>query len=146
MPALEIINSLYQQEPFNHRHHGLFSSAPLEDWFYVVIIQKKISSSKKEVVFKKDSLILIWSSYRFTCPHCNRKFRHPTHFKEHVKKHGEVHISSHYPFYKNFFLSLLFHDFFFLPGCSVPVQLLPRLPLDPESVQEAPEGRNIIRK
>ena len=28
--------------------------------------------------------------YRFTCPHCNRKFRHPTHFKEHVKKHGEV--------------------------------------------------------
>ena len=27
---------------------------------------------------------------RFTCPHCNRKFRHPTHFKEHVKKHGEV--------------------------------------------------------
>ena len=26
------------------------------------------------------------------------------------------------------------------------MQLLPRLPLDPESVQEAPEGRNIMKK
>ena len=27
---------------------------------------------------------------RFTCPHCNRKFRHPFHFKDHVAKHGDV--------------------------------------------------------
>ena len=27
---------------------------------------------------------------RFTCPKCNRKFRHPTHYKEHLVKHGDV--------------------------------------------------------
>ena len=36
--------------------------------------------------------------FRFTCPHCNRKFRHPTHFKEHVKKHGEVSPEHFLPF------------------------------------------------
>ena len=27
---------------------------------------------------------------RFNCPHCNKEFGHPTHFKKHIKKHEVV--------------------------------------------------------
>ena len=57
---------------------------------------------------------------RFTCPHCNRKFRHPTHFKVNYFYEKYVYITSTKNIsYLDENISNYFHDKYYSPQINI---------------------------